>query len=94
MRYTFDNKKAMIYTFIAAALMLLPFVYESRTMLILFTQIFIFAIFAMSYDILLGYTGIVSFGHAMFFGIGAYTAGVMMKRMEPTMVNLLFWLCC
>ncbi|MEN8698973.1 branched-chain amino acid ABC transporter permease [Bacillus infantis] len=89
MKHTIDNKKAVIYTFIAAALMLLPFVYESRTMLILFTQIFIFAIFAMSYDILLGYTGIVSFGHAMFFGIGAYTAGVMMKRLEPTMVNLL-----
>ncbi|OZI12384.1 branched-chain amino acid ABC transporter permease [Bacillaceae bacterium SAS-127] len=53
-------------------------------MLILFTQIFIFAIFAMSYDILLGYTGIVSFGHAMFFGIGAYTMGIFMKQFEPT----------
>lgn len=57
--------------------------------MILFTQVFIFAIFAMSYDLLLGYTGIVSFGHAMFFGIGAYTIGIFMKRFEPTMSYLL-----
>ena len=47
---------------------------------------FIFAIFAMSYDLLLGFTGIVSFGHAMFFGIGAYSIGIFMKRFEPTML--------
>ncbi len=49
------------------------------------TQIFIFAIFAMSYDLLIGFTGIVSFGHAMFFGIGAYTIGIFLKKWEPTM---------
>lgn len=57
-------------------------------MMILLTQVFIFGIFAMSYDLLLGYTGIVSFGHAMFFGIGAYSTGIFLDRMEPTM----FWL--
>lgn len=66
------------------ALLLLPFVYESRTTLILLTQIFIFAIFAMSYDLLLGYTGIVSFGHAMFFGIGAYSTAIFLNRMDET----------
>ncbi|TLS38269.1 branched-chain amino acid ABC transporter permease [Pseudalkalibacillus caeni] len=60
-----------------------PFVNDSRTMLILFTQIFIFSIFAMSYNLLLGYTGIVSFGHAMFFGLGAYAIGICMKKLEP-----------
>ena len=39
----------------------------------------------MSYDILLGYTGIVSFGHAMFFGMGAYATAIMLNRMEPTL---------
>jgi branched-chain amino acid transport system permease protein len=34
--------------------------------------VFILAIYAMSYDLLIGYTGIVSFGHALFFGAGAY----------------------
>jgi len=69
---------------IAIVLFIFPFVTDSRTWTILLTQIFIFSILAMSYDILLGYTGIVSFGHAMFFGMGAYTTAVMLDRMEPT----------
>ncbi|MBY0121084.1 branched-chain amino acid ABC transporter permease [Bacillus sp. S/N-304-OC-R1] len=79
------NKVNIVYIATAIFLLLLPFFYESRTLFILLTQVFIFAIFAMSYDILLGFTGIVSFGHAMFFGIGAYTIGVFMKRFEPTL---------
>lgn len=70
---------------IVAALAVFPFVSDSRTWTILLTQIFIFAILAMSYDILLGYTGIVSFGHAMFFGMGAYTTAIMLDRFEPTL---------
>lgn len=49
-----------------------------------------FAILAMSYDLLLGFTGIVSFGHAMFFGIGAYSIGIFMKRFEPTMIHFTY----
>jgi branched-chain amino acid transport system permease protein len=79
-----------VYFVIAAFLFLLPFVYESRNLLILLTQIFIFSIFAMSYDLLLGFTGIVSFGHAMFFGIGAYSMGIFMKKVEPTMLSFTF----
>jgi branched-chain amino acid transport system permease protein len=78
-----------LYFIIAAFLLLIPFVYESRGLLILLTQIFVFAIFAMSYDLLLGFTGIVSFGHAMYFGIGAYAIGIFMKRFEPTMLHFL-----
>ncbi|MHA6261102.1 branched-chain amino acid ABC transporter permease [Sporosarcina sp. CAU 1771] len=70
---------------IIVALAVLPFITDSRTWTILLTQIFIFSILAMSYDILLGYTGIVSFGHAMFFGIGAYTTAVMLKQIAPSM---------
>ncbi|WP_252502404.1 branched-chain amino acid ABC transporter permease [Sporosarcina sp. Marseille-Q4943] len=69
---------------IVLVLAVFPFVSDSRTWTILLTQIFIFSILAMSYDVLLGYTGIVSFGHAMFFGMGAYTTAVMLKRMEPS----------
>lgn len=46
----------------------------------MFIQVFILAVFAMSYDLLMGYTGILSFGHAMFFGAGAYTAGILLKH--------------
>jgi branched-chain amino acid transport system permease protein len=81
------HRITVIYLIIAAFLFLLPFVYDSRNLFILLTQIFIFSIFAMSYDLLLGFTGIVSFGHAMFFGIGAYSMGIFMKKMEPTMLS-------
>ena len=43
------------------------------------SQIAITALFALSLDIILGYAGIVSLGHAAFFGIGAYTAGLISK---------------
>jgi len=55
-----------------AALLAFPLGAE-RFYLQLFTKIMIMAIFAMSLDLLVGYTGLVSFGHAAFYGIGAYT---------------------
>jgi branched-chain amino acid transport system permease protein len=44
------------------------------------TDVTILALFAVSLNLLLGYTGLVSFGHAAYFGIGAYTAGILMKK--------------
>ena len=43
------------------------------------SQIAITALFALSLDLILGYAGVVSLGHAAFFGIGAYTAGIFSK---------------
>jgi branched-chain amino acid transport system permease protein len=57
---------------------LLPFV-VTPTYLSLASQIAITALFALSLDLILGYAGIVSLGHAAFFGLGAYTAGLMSK---------------
>jgi len=45
--------------------------------LVLGSQLFISALFALSLDLVLGYAGIVSLGHAAFFGAGAYTAGLL-----------------
>lgn len=45
--------------------------------LVLITQIMIVGLFAISLDLILGYAGIVSLGHAAFFGLGAYTAGLL-----------------
>ena len=45
--------------------------------LVLGSQILIIGLFAVSLDLILGYAGIVSLGHAAFFGIGAYTAGLL-----------------
>ncbi len=47
--------------------------------LALITQIMILAIFALSYDLLQGHTGIVSLGHAAFFGLGAYSVAILSR---------------
>jgi branched-chain amino acid transport system permease protein len=44
------------------------------------TDIAIMALFAVSLNLLLGYAGLVSFGHAAYFGLGAYTTGLLMKK--------------
>jgi branched-chain amino acid transport system permease protein len=46
-------------------------------------EIAIVALFAVSLDLVLGYTGIVSLGHAAFFGMGAYTAALFAKHVMP-----------
>ena len=51
----------------------------SRYHTFLATEIVILALFAVSLNLLLGYTGLVSFGHAAYFGIGAYTCAILMK---------------
>ena len=48
----------------------------------LVAKVMILAIFALSLDLLVGYTGLVSFGHAAFFGIGAYTLGLLSPKYE------------
>jgi len=50
------------------------FIFPSK--LLLMSEIAILGLFALSLDLLLGYAGIVSLGHAAFFGLGAYTAGL------------------
>lgn len=57
---------------------LLPFVLFPNY-LSLASQIAVAALFALSLDLILGYAGVVSLGHAAFFGIGAYTAGLFSK---------------
>ena len=45
-------------------------------------EVFILALYAISYDLILGVTGLLSFGHAMFFAVGAYTFGIALKEFE------------
>jgi branched-chain amino acid transport system permease protein len=61
---------------VLVALALVPVVVPSFQAIDLALKIAIFATLVASYDILLGYTGIVSFGHAMFFGFGAYAVAL------------------
>jgi branched-chain amino acid transport system permease protein len=59
----------------------LPLLVPSHALMI--NEIAIVALFAMSLDLILGYTGIVSLGHAAFFGFGAYTAALFAKHVMP-----------
>src|SRR5271154_2880669 len=54
------------------------FAFPSRYLIM--TDIVRLALFALSLDLILGYAGIVSLGHAAFFGVGAYTAGLLSKH--------------
>jgi branched-chain amino acid transport system permease protein len=52
-------------------------------------EVFILALYALSYDLILGVTGLLSFGHAMFFAVGAYTFGIMLKTHEMNWIAAL-----
>ena len=63
------------------ALLALPLVYDDAYVLRILTMTCIFAIFAASWDLLAGFTGQVNFGHALFFGAGAYTSGLLSLKL-------------
>ena len=50
---------------------------------LILNEIAILALFALSLDLILGYAGVVSLGHAAFFGLGAYTAALCAKLLTP-----------
>jgi len=58
-----------------------PFLFPGTKALNVAAKILIFIVLVASYDLLLGYTGIVSFAHTMFFGIGAYGIAIASSRM-------------
>ncbi len=80
-------KRTILWGIISAiGLILLSFVYPSKFLINLLTQILIMGLFATSLNLLIGYTGMVSFGHAAFFGVGAYTAGIILQKYSSSVV--------
>ena len=69
---------------ILVGLALAPFAFPGAKALNVAAKICIFIVLVASFDLLLGYTGIVSFAHTMFFGIGAYGVAIAITRMGPT----------
>jgi len=49
-------------------------------------EIFILALFALSYDLIFGFTGLLSFGHSMFFAVGAYLTGILLKNFNFSLI--------
>ena len=69
---------------ILAGLALAPFLFPGSQSLNAAAKICYFIVLVASYDLLIGYTGIVSFAHTMFFGIGAYGAGLALYTFGPS----------
>ncbi|MXU66657.1 branched-chain amino acid ABC transporter permease [Oceanomicrobium pacificus] len=65
------------------ALAFAPFLFDNVRSQQVAARICIFIVLVASYDLLIGYTGIVSFAHTMFFGLGAYGAAIALRGMGP-----------
>jgi branched-chain amino acid transport system permease protein len=63
-----------VWLAVAAVFVVLPLVFRSATALTMMSLMGISIVFALSYNMLLGHTGLLSFGHAVYFGLGAYFA--------------------
>lgn len=79
---------SIVLVLILAGLALAPFVFPGTRSLNVAAKICVFILLVASYDLLLGYTGIVSFAHTMFFGLGAYGIGIAATRLGPTWSSL------
>src|SRR5487761_2128617 len=72
---------ARLLLLIVAGLAAAPFLFPGSKALGVAAKMLVFILLVASYDLLLGYTGIVSFAHTMFFGIGAYGVAVASSRL-------------
>jgi len=73
---------AALLAAILAALALAPFLFPGTRPLDVAAKVCVFVLLVASYDLLLGYTGIVSFAHTMFFGIGGYGVAIALSRLD------------
>ena len=74
---------AAVLVLLLLGLALSPFIFPGVKALNVAAKVLIFVVLVASFDLLLGYTGIVSFAHTMFFGIGAYGVAIASTRMGP-----------
>jgi len=75
---------ALALLVVFAGLALAPFLFPGARAINVAATICVFVVLVASYDLLLGYTGIVSFAHTMFYGIGAYGVGLSLYSVGPT----------
>src|SRR6476659_10041731 len=85
---------AAVLLVIVLALAFTPFVFPGTRALNVAAKIVVFIVLVASFDLLLGYTGIVSFAHTMFFGIGAYGVAIAATRIGPTWPALALGVAC
>jgi len=87
-----DLPRSRILSFVLAAIFVVlafaPFLFSGSQAINTAAKICIFIVLVASYDLLLGYTGIVSFAHTMFFGIGGYGVGLALYGWGPTWTSI------
>ncbi|MCY7317569.1 MAG: branched-chain amino acid ABC transporter permease [Ramlibacter sp.] len=74
---------AVVLVALLLALAFAPFLFPGVKALSVAAKVLVFIVLVASFDLLLGYTGIVSFAHTMFFGIGAYGIAIASTRLGP-----------
>jgi branched-chain amino acid transport system permease protein len=83
-----DRPRSRILAVVLAAILVslaaAPFLFPGTRALDVAAKVCVFVLLVASYDLLLGYTGVVSFAHTMFFGIGGYGVAIATTRMDPT----------
>ncbi|MEO7938586.1 MAG: branched-chain amino acid ABC transporter permease [Burkholderiaceae bacterium] len=85
---------AILLVVLLVGLACAPFLFPGVKALNVAAKVLIFIVLVASFDLLLGYTGIVSFAHTMFFGIGAYGIAIASTRWGPTWPSLAAGLAC
>ena len=75
---------AVLLVLLLLALAFAPFLFPGVKALSVAAKVLVFVVLVASFDLLLGYAGIVSFAHTMFFGIGAYGIAIASSRFGPT----------
>ncbi len=78
----------LVLVLILAGLAAAPFIFPGTRALNVAAKVAVFILLVASYDLLIGYSGIVSFAHTMFFGIGGYGVGIAAAKLGPTWWNL------
>lgn len=76
------RREALIAAIALVVLIAIPFVSDSSAVIDFGIRLAAFAIFATSLNMLIGFGGMVSFGHALYFGAGAYSFGLIMQHLE------------
>ena len=82
--------KIIVIILILCGLGLFPFISDNRFYISLINEMMIYGLLALSLDVLLGYTGLLSFMHNAYLGISAYTVGLFLIHISPTSL----WLAC
>jgi branched-chain amino acid transport system permease protein len=77
-----STREVLIALIVLSVLVMIPFVSDSSAVIDFGIRLAAFAIFATSLNMLIGFGGMVSFGHALYFGAGAYSFGLIMKHFE------------